>query len=61
MAQFVPRKEDKEVISVRLSRALLENMDAAAEVGISRNEFLNQCFLFAMQHLKPQENNHKEG
>ena len=52
MQQFIPFKPEKEVISIRLSSELLKNIDAAAEdAQISRNEFINQCIVFAMQHL----------
>ncbi len=52
MPQFIPFKPEKEVISIRLNSELLKNIDSAAEnAQISRNEFINQCILFAMEHL----------
>lgn len=52
MQQFVPFKPEKEVISIRLNSELLKNIDIAAESAqISRNEFINQCIVFAMEHL----------
>ncbi|MCD7860179.1 MAG: ribbon-helix-helix domain-containing protein [Firmicutes bacterium] len=50
---FSPQKPDKEVISIRLPADLLQAVDTcAARADISRNEFINQCILFAMAHLK---------
>lgn len=52
MQQFIPFKPEKEVISIRLNSELLKNVDTAAEnAKISRNEFINQCIIFAMKHL----------
>lgn len=56
MKQFVPRKQEKEVISIRLSRKLIKTIDdAAAAVGISRNEFINQCIEFALENMSSQD------
>lgn len=56
MSIFTPQKPDKEVISIRLPSELLREIDAnAAKVDISRNEFINQCIIFAMEHLKEDE------
>ena len=53
MKYFIPQKPDKEVISIRLPSELLEQVDEnAAKADISRNEFINQCIVFAMQHLQ---------
>lgn len=53
MKYFIPQKQDKEVISIRLPLELLQQVDAnAAKADISRNEFINQCIVFAMQHLQ---------
>lgn len=50
---FTPQKPDKEVISIRLPSELLRAIDEnAAKSDISRNEFINQCIIFAMGHLK---------
>lgn len=52
MQQFIPFKPEKEVISIRINSELLKNVDIAAEnAQISRNEFINQCIVFAMEHL----------
>lgn len=53
MPQFVPKKEEKEVISMRLPGTTLEQIDAAAAAAdMSRNEFLNQCIRFALDHMQ---------
>jgi len=53
MTVFSPQKPDKEVISLRLPTELLQQVDAAAgKADISRNEFINQCIQFALEHLK---------
>ena len=52
MKEFIPYKQEKEVISIRLDSELLKTVDdAAAKAGISRNEFINQCITFALEHL----------
>lgn len=53
MGQFVPKKQDKEVISIRISSEMVRTVDAqAAKFDISRNEFINQCILFALEHME---------
>ena len=53
MEQFSPKKQDKEVISIRIPAELLKIVDEnAAEADISRNEFINQCIVFALEHLE---------
>ncbi|MBR2593083.1 MAG: CopG family transcriptional regulator [Firmicutes bacterium] len=57
MATFIPKKFTKEVISMRISVDLLTEIDEkAAEIGISRNEFINQCITFAMENMEDGEN-----
>ena len=52
MQEFIPFKPEKEIISIRIKSDLLKKIDAAAEnAKISRNEFINQCIIFAMEHL----------
>ncbi len=57
MEKFLPRKPEKEVISMRLSLELLAEVDRrAAQFDISRNELINQCILFALAHMdEPEE------
>jgi metal-responsive CopG/Arc/MetJ family transcriptional regulator len=53
MEVFMPKKQDKEVISIRIPSDLLETVDRnAAKSDISRNEFINQCIQFALEHLQ---------
>lgn len=52
MNKFIPKKSDKEVISVRLTEELLKSIDRYAEkYEISRNEFINQCLNFAIENI----------
>ena len=52
MPKFVARKPEKEVISMRIDSDLLKNIDGkAADVGISRNELLNQMILYALSNM----------
>lgn len=53
MAKFIPQKQDKEVISIRLPSELLQKVDeSAGKVDISRNEFINQCIVFALENIE---------
>lgn len=53
-----PLTNDKIIISLRMNIDKLEQVDAiAGENDISRNELINQCIEFALEHL---ENNSKE-
>ena len=57
MEKFLPKKPEKEVISMRISSDLLALVDhKAADAEISRNEFINQCILYALGHMD--ENSH---
>lgn len=56
MEIFSPKKEEKEVISIRLPATLLQRVDAnAVKNDLSRNELINQCIIFALDHLKQDE------
>ena len=53
MPKFIPRKYEKEVISMRISVETLEELDTKAnEIGISRNELINQCICFALANME---------
>jgi len=53
LEQFSPKKQDKEVISIRIPVELLKTIDdSSAKADISRNEFINQCIIFALEHLE---------
>ena len=56
MEKFIPRKPEKEVISMRISTEVLAQIDAKATAcDISRNEFINQCIAFALAHMDDEE------
>ena len=49
MAKFIPQKQDKEVISIRLTSDLLKSIDEnAGKADLSRNE----CIIFALQNIE---------
>lgn len=53
MKQFIPKKQEKEVISIRISSDVLEKVDKiSAEYDISRNELINQCIQFALEQME---------
>ena len=53
LAKFVARKPEKEVISMRISTDTLQILDDKAnEIGISRNELINQMILFALANME---------
>ncbi len=50
--KFVARKPEKEVISMRISVDILNEIDdKAAAVGISRNELINQMISYALANM----------
>ena len=52
MPKFSPKKPEKEVISMRISLDVLKKVDEKAEeVGISRNELLNQMIVYALGNM----------
>jgi metal-responsive CopG/Arc/MetJ family transcriptional regulator len=51
MAEFNPRKAEKTVISIRIQTSTLETVDSiAADIDLSRNEFIVQCIEYAIEH-----------
>lgn len=59
MEKFIPRKPEKEVISMRIASDTLQEIDKkAASVGISRNELITQMIAFALSNME--EPNKKE-
>lgn len=50
--KFTPRKGDKEVISFRIPKDLLSEIDKFAnDNSLSRNEFMVQCLEFAISNI----------
>ena len=52
MEKFVPKKDEKDAISLRISLSLLEIIDRkAAAIDISRNQFVIQCIEYALANM----------
>lgn len=52
LAKFIARKPEKEVISMRISTDMLKIVDdKAADIGISRNELINQMIQYALENM----------
>ena len=50
--KFIPKAQDKSVISVRLEDALIEHLDEySKQKKMSRNEFIRQCIVFALERI----------
>ena len=50
--KFIPKNGEKEVISFRVPKDLLSNIDKIAiENSLSRNEFMIQCLEFALDNI----------
>jgi len=53
MDGFKPIKNEKTVISIRIDRDTLADIDSMAnETDISRNEMIIQCIDYALKHSK---------
>ena len=53
MGNFIVRKPEKEVISMRIATDTLMVLDdKAAKAGISRNELINQMIQFALANME---------
>lgn len=51
--KFVPKKKEKETITIRIPSELLEAVDQkAGENDISRNELINQCIEYALSNME---------
>ena len=52
LKKFVAHKPEKDVISMRISTDLLQTIDdKAAQIGISRNELINQMIQYALENM----------
>ena len=53
LEKFLPKKVEKEVISMRIPVTVLNELDEkAAAFNISRNEIINQCIMFALENME---------
>ena len=56
LTKFVAYKPEKEIISMRISSDLLKTVDdKAAEIGISRNELINQMIQYALNNMEDEK------
>ncbi len=56
MKKFIPKKSEKEVISMRILSETLNEIDKkAASFGISRNELINQMINYALENMESSE------
>ncbi|OKZ74362.1 MAG: hypothetical protein BHV87_08635 [Clostridiales bacterium 36_14] len=52
MKKFIARKPEKEVISLRISSDILKTIDnKSTEIGISRNELINQMIQYSLDNM----------
>ena len=52
MSQFKPKKEEKEVISLRIATDLIQELDEKANLfDMSRNELIIQSIRFALDNI----------
>jgi metal-responsive CopG/Arc/MetJ family transcriptional regulator len=55
--KFIPRIPDKTVISIRLDDELIDKIGALSKKQkMSRNEFIKQCIIFALERIDDNEN-----
>ena len=53
MEKFIPKKTEKDIISIRINSDLLNKVDeVAASTDISRNELIVQCIEFALDNIE---------
>lgn len=53
MKDFIPIKQEKTVISIRIDVDMLKNIDKLSQkTDISRNELIIQCIDYALDNLK---------
>lgn len=53
MEKFSPKKADREVTTIRIPKDILDVIDMkSAAYDISRNEFINQCILYALKNME---------
>ena len=53
MEKFSPKKAEQVVTTIRIPRDLLDCIDkCSSDADISRNEFINQCILYAINNME---------
>lgn len=51
--KFIPQKKEKELISFRIEKELLSEIDVlASKCDLSRNEFMTQCLRYAISNMQ---------
>ena len=56
MKEFIPTQYKKEQISIRIPEEVLQRIDRmATRAGISRNELINQCIDYALEHAEEEK------
>ena len=57
MEKFIPTKNEKVVISIRLEIDKLNKIDDISnKINISRNELINQCLNYALENVEFSKN-----
>ncbi len=55
--KFKPKSGEKEIISFRIPKVLLSEVDLVANKNsLSRNEFMIQCLEYALDNIETEEN-----
>lgn len=56
MEKFIPKKPEQIVTTIRIPKDVLELIDQkSAIVDISRNEFINQCIIYALENMEERQ------
>ncbi|PWM15268.1 MAG: CopG family transcriptional regulator [Clostridia bacterium] len=56
MQKFILKKPDKEVTTIRIPKDVLDIIDQKSTAcGISRNEFINQCIMYALENMEDRQ------
>lgn len=59
--RFIPKIPDKTVISIHLEDDLILQIDELSKnKKMSRNEFVKQCIIFALERIDENSNNNQE-
>lgn len=56
MEKFSPKKAEQVVTTIRIPKDLLDCIDNySSAADISRNEFINQCIIYAIKNMEGQD------